>query len=197
MFTGTLWDDPANADLRSLRRENPNAIMAGDVVVIPDLRQTSSTIATGARHRFRRRGVPAKLRFQVLDDGEPVANAPFVLEVDGRTIEGKTTGEGLVEASIQPSASHARLRVQRPAEDDDDEGVLEYDFQLGQLDPADTLSGARQRLVNLGLLPPGGHATESAMADALRTFQALSGLSPTGQLDGATTSKLAHTHDHE
>src|SRR5262249_2099786 len=105
LFPGTLWDDPDNAALREKRRENPNAIGAGAVLVIPDLKQTSTMIATGARHRFQRRGVPAKFRVQVRDDGEPVANAPFTLKVDGKLIEGTTTGEGIVEASIPPNAS--------------------------------------------------------------------------------------------
>ncbi len=132
------------------------------------------------------------------------------------------TGEGIVEASIPPNAISAYLRVELPEataeaaaeeEEEEDEGegdaggereeekeYLEYSFRLGRLEPSDTPRGARQRLVNLGLLPPGGEssgAIDPPTAAALRAFQIQAGLRPTGELDASTATKLAEIHDHE
>lgn len=187
-FPDTVWEHPDNASLRQARKDNPNALLAGDQVVIPDKRSREVTAATGRRHTFRRRGVPAVFRVRVLFGGEPLAKEPFTLDVGGAWIQGTTTEEGVVEAMIPPNAAVARLRV------GDGEDVLEYTFQLGGLDPADSPSGARQRLLNLGYLVE-DETSDTDLAGALSAFQKDSGLSVTGELDGPTADELAARHD--
>ena len=69
-FWETLWNLPENAKLKELRKE-PTVLLAGDVVHIPDLRVQPHDRATGASHRFRRKGVPGHLRLRMTKPDEP------------------------------------------------------------------------------------------------------------------------------
>ena len=60
-FPDTIWAHPDNSELKRLRKD-ANILQPGDVVVIPDLEEGEETGATEEKHRFRRKGVPAKLR---------------------------------------------------------------------------------------------------------------------------------------
>src|SRR5262245_14444374 len=102
-FPDTLWDDAANADLKA-KREEPNVLLPGDVVVIPDKREKSADGGSEKRHRFRRKGVPEKLRLRLLDDeGQPFANQAYRLDIDGQTVNGTTGGDGMIEVPIHPA----------------------------------------------------------------------------------------------
>ena len=57
-FPDTIWNDPANESLRTLRKD-PYVLQPDDEVVVPDLRPKQVVCATGKRHTFRRRGVQA------------------------------------------------------------------------------------------------------------------------------------------
>src|SRR5439155_24351321 len=83
LFWETLWDAPQNEDLKS-KRKDPNSLLEGDSVFIPDLRKKEVSVQTGASYRFRRKGVPGKLALRVaFGNGEPRANARFELTIDG------------------------------------------------------------------------------------------------------------------
>jgi N-acetylmuramoyl-L-alanine amidase len=69
LFWETIWFHPSNAELRSLR-QNANILYPGDEVFIPDMEIKEESVATEQKHRFRRKGVPAKLRLQILKDIE-------------------------------------------------------------------------------------------------------------------------------
>ena len=184
----TIWDDAANAELRAAR-DNSNVLLPGDRVHVPPIRQKKEPGETEMRHRFVRRGEPAYLRLQVLDDDKPVANQPYELTVDGRAFTGTTDAEGKLEAPIPGNARSAHLVV----------GVepkrYEYQLDLGEVDPVDALKGVQQRLWNLGhrTVPTDG-VFGASTEEALRVFQKLNGLSPTGQADDATRQKLRRKH---
>jgi N-acetylmuramoyl-L-alanine amidase len=185
-FPNSIWDDEANAALRELRANNPNALQAGDLLVIPDKRKREHSVAMDARHVFRRKGVPAQFRVKLLIEDEPVANQPYVLRVDGSSIFGVTDGDGVVLESISPAARRAVLTI------GEGEDATEYSFSLGGLDPADTPEGARQRLFNLGY---DAGDTDEELADGLRELQGAEGLAPSGELDAATVARLTALHD--
>src|SRR4051794_16020668 len=63
-FWSTLWELPENAALKEARA-NPEILLPGDRVTIIEKRVKSVPAAAGARHVFRRKGVPAKIRVQV------------------------------------------------------------------------------------------------------------------------------------
>ncbi len=139
----TLWNHSSNADLKT-RRKDPNVLLEGDIVHIPDLTPKQAPGATEKRHKFKLKGVPAKIKVRFLHDGKPRANIPYQLYVDGISSSGKTDRGGFVEARISPGAKQARIVLKDPNRD------IAYNVALGNLDPIDTPSGVAQRLTNLG-----------------------------------------------
>jgi N-acetylmuramoyl-L-alanine amidase len=180
-----IWNAPENAALRELRR-NRNVLSLGDVVLIPDLREETRTGATEQRHRYLRKGVPARIEFRVLRFNRPVKDAKYSLIVDDTVFDGTTDGDGVVRCAIQPNARSAELRVQHEDED------LVYDLNLGAMDPEDELTGTQKRLTNLGYYVPAeehgelGAGTRAAVA----RFQADNGLEPTGEPDDVVRNKI-------
>lgn len=63
----TIWNHPENAALRE-RRGDPNVLNPGDTVFVPERRERYEDRPTEQRHRFRRRGTPAKLRLQIMTE---------------------------------------------------------------------------------------------------------------------------------
>lgn len=173
----TLWNHPSNAELRRLRQD-PSVINPGDVVNIPDLQPYQDSGNTEVRHRFRRKGTPAKVKVQIKRNDEPRANQPYSLDVDGKLQSGKTDGQGMVEMNIPPNATRGILRV---GEGKDQEI---YRIQLGTVDSVDTEFGAKGRLNCLG------YDTDQELADVLKQFQAKEELEQTGELDTTTQNKL-------
>lgn len=174
----TIWDHGANAELKQLRKD-PSVINPGDIVRIPDIQIRQETGATEQRHRFRKKGTPAKVKIQVKRNDEPRANVPYKLEIDGKLKTGTTDGQGMVEMQIPPNARRGELRVGTGND------MEVYPFQLGAVDSIDTEDGARQRLRNLGF-----DADAESFAELLKAFQGKHKIQATGQLDQATQDKL-------
>ncbi len=136
----TVWNLSQNSQLRSLRPD-PNLIYPGDEVFIPDLTEKQETKAVEARHRFVLKGVPAKLRIRVLNNGEPFENRKWKCRIDGAWQDGTTDGEGNLEVRVHPGCGDGLLQI--------DQGP-EYTLLLRELDPLETISGVQARLNNLG-----------------------------------------------
>jgi hypothetical protein len=179
-FVDTLWNHPDNAQLKELRKD-PTVLMAGDVVSIPDKREGKKSISTGARHSFKRKGVPAKFKTRLLIGSEPRKNLAYTLLVDGKVLSGQTDGDGVIEQSIPPSATSATLVLR------DGDVEERYEIALGHMDPISEPSGVQARLQALGFT--GGDPDEGAR-QAVRAFQRHHGLDPSGELDDATRDKL-------
>ncbi|MBS1812078.1 MAG: peptidoglycan-binding protein [Acidobacteria bacterium] len=221
-FWETLWNHPKNAELKQ-KRTDPNILKEGDVLFIPDKELKEESCATDQKHKFKIKGVPAKLKLKVMeppkaedkpaeenatgaDDGshvedpdynpepiqdEPVKNAPFRLEIDGKVVkEGSTDGEGQIEVELPPNAREGRLVI-RPGTPE--ERVLP--LNLGGMDPISEISGVRMRLSNLGFpcASTGDELTDD-LASALRMFQQNNELDVTGKIDAATKDKLKQLH---
>ena len=183
----TLWD--ANPALKSLRG-NPNVLLPGDVVRIPAPRDRNETCATSRKHTFIRKGSPAKFRLVLEQHNIPLADRPYILEVDGRIYEGRTDSTGLLEVSISPTARAGRVRLP--------EDGLECPLQFGHLDPATEVTGVQQRLQNLGFLEiePTGEMDDETRT-ALAFFQSSVNLPPSGELDDATRQRLLEMQDQQ
>jgi hypothetical protein len=176
-FWETLWDHGNNADLKS-RRKDPNVLQAGDVVHIPDLRLNEESCATEQTHKFKLKGVPAKLKIRVLKKGQPRKNTKYRLIIDGVSRQGTTDSAGFVKESLPPAAREGRLYVGDGA----DQQV--FVLRFGAVDPLDTDEGVAGRLHNLG------YSISGDMRGAVTKFQADNGLRATGQVDDATRDKL-------
>lgn len=185
-FPDTIWNHPGNAGLRG-KRQSMNQLYPGDEVFVPDLQKRVETGGTDSVHKFKRKGVPARIKMQLKKLGEPRKNEKYVLNIDGNIVEGTLDGEGKFEHFIPPDAKSGQLLLNG--------GKEVIPLQIGYLNPADTLSGAQQRLNNLGFFcgNEDGDLDDQTQAAILK-FQQAHKLSETGSLDGATAAKLRELH---
>jgi len=186
LFPETVWSHPENDSLRELRKD-PNILLEGDRVFIPEPRQKTISAATGKRHAFLRKGVPARFRLKVLNGDVPRPNIAFELLIDDEIVlEGKTDGDGVLDVSIPANAKKGVLLL--------DGGNQKIEVSFGHLDPVTEDDGVRQRLFNLGLIKT-LDASNADLAAAVRMFQRINKLKPTGVADADTREKLIETHD--
>ncbi|MFZ2148952.1 MAG: peptidoglycan-binding domain-containing protein [Sedimentisphaerales bacterium] len=187
-FWETLWNLAENAELKR-KREDPNVLLAGDQVFIPDKCEKTEDGATEQRHRFRRKGVPSKIHLVFEKDGEPVANVPYILDIDGNIFSKETNDRGEIIHPIPPNAKKGKLTL---GEGDDAE---EYELHLGHINPLDEISGVQARLNNLGFDCGRADGKMSPKTiEALKAFQDKVGLPATGEVDQATRQALEKEH---
>src|SRR5262245_40305670 len=91
----TIWDHPANRELKSVR-EDPHVLFPGDRVFIPPRGLKEEARCTGRRHDFCVRNDQCQLKITVLSYEKPRANEPYHLIVDGVVKTGTLNGEGLL-----------------------------------------------------------------------------------------------------
>lgn len=192
----TLWNHPENAKLKELRK-NPNILLEGDKVVIPERETKQHPAATEVRHRFETAVEPLELHIKVFNQGFEVFKGDARLIVAGDETPMRQEGE-IFKAPIRADTKSARLEFpvsktqrQRPR----------IDVLPGRLDPIDTLSGQQQRLNNLGyfagFVPPlDPLAQDSQFRWAVEEFQCDQMGPP--QVDGVlgplTQKKLKEVH---
>ena len=186
--TDTIWQ--ANPALAK-KRDDPNVLLDGDEVEIPDAKDKSEPAATAKHHKFVLTPQMALYRLQVFRYEKPFAKRKYVLEVDREIVSAPNvdTGDnGLVEAPIPADAVNAKLTFP------DDE--LEFDLRLGHLDPRDEDSGWRQRLELLGYACGSESegelslATRRALARFQFRFKQEHKLEVTGEADRETLKAL-------
>jgi N-acetylmuramoyl-L-alanine amidase len=211
----TIWNHPENAALKG-RRKDPNLLSPGDVVHIPDLRVQEKDCATDAKHTFTVKGARARFRIKLLSEkkdpqktagasggeaayedpdfktksrtDEPLANVPYVLDVDGKLIDGVTGADGVIDVPIPPGARRAKLTLNPGTPQE-----KIYECPLGSMNPIEETSGVTRRLNNLGFFC--GDDLESPESKAaISLFQESFGLPITGKLDDATRNKLKEAH---
>ena len=181
----TVWN--ANPDLQKLRN-NPNVLMPGDIVIIPDRAIKEVPCATEQRHRFLKKGTRARFRLIVEDFDAPLANRRYVLSVGSDIFQGTTDDDGLLQASIDPTITTGHLSMP-------DDG-LEFSLHLGYLDPLEEITGVQHRLQNLGFYDGKlDGVVNDELHDAIADFQASVGLGATGELDDNTRQILFARQD--
>lgn len=187
-FWQTLWDDPANTELKSIRKQ-PNVLMPGDRLSVPPLRPKLEPGATEMRHRFVRRGEPSHFATRILDQDEPRANQPFKLVIDEKqTITGFTDPEGKIDVPIPGTARLGLLTV------GDDPDILKLNIRFGGLDPVETCTGLQTRLKNLGFACEVTGNPDAQTMDAVNEFRDSVGLAHSPELDDETRNKLKEKH---
>jgi hypothetical protein len=186
-FWETLWNLPENSNLKQ-KRKNPNILMEGDTIVIPDRRIQQMSAATEERHRYRRKGVPSKFRLRLLAEGKPRSNLAYKLDVDGKIIIGKTDSDGLISETIPPGAKTGKLTIQGDIVDE------KYIVNFGHLNPVEEITGVQHRLANLGYDCEVTGFLDEQTTVALKTFQGDNQLDTSGQLDEPTRKKIQDEH---
>lgn len=183
----TIWNRPENAELRSLRPD-PNILFPGDRVFVPEKTARVVPVETGHEHVFVLRRSKVFLELSLQLDGEPLANKRYSLSFGAQQVRGSTDGKGTLKELIEPDVESGTLRLDDP--------VVEWDLEIGHLDPATEVSGVQARLNNLG--HPCGEVDGVVGARtraALRQFQSRHGLKPTGAIDAVTSNALRSAHD--
>jgi len=138
----TIWNHPNNAALKHIRKD-PGILLPGDRVHIPDIKPKTVELSSGRRHRIVVAGQKIDLHLRMCDaDGAPIANAKYQLLIGNRRLPGTTNHDGQLVISVPAEAAEARLQSIETGET--------YSLHLGQMDPPETPSAVRKRLVNLG-----------------------------------------------
>lgn len=199
-----LWNLPENAALKA-KRKNPNVLMTGDIVYIPDLKPKQESRPASARHQFVLKGVPEKLHITLLDyNHKPRPNLDYIIVIDGNARRGKTDASGGIKESIPPNAKTGKLTFAAPANVDSTGKPIPgktknqvMKLQLGNLNPISEVSGLKARLANLGFYKgPIDENLDAATKQAISAFQKKKGLPVTGVLDDATKAQVQKIHGH-
>jgi N-acetylmuramoyl-L-alanine amidase len=186
-----LVDDPANAEVMA-KRPNPDVLVEGDVLVVPDRVPKVIQVASGAHHKLRVSQLVVLLKVVVHDDsGAALAGKKYHLTVGTALFEGATGSDGSIEHAIPPAARSGTLDLWLTNEP----GIEAYRFplELGALEHESIDRACWSRLENLGFVVD--HRVGAA--DAVRGFQLREGLDVTGELDDGTRAALRRAHEGE
>src|SRR5262249_44370257 len=188
----TIWDHAQNADLRQ-KRQNPNVLLPGDRLYIPDKELKSESRSTDRQHAFQIKRQRLKLRLVIEDQYEkPIANAPCELHVESESYQVTTDGSGKIEQEIPTTAETARLIIKSKETALD---ALVIPIKIGHLDPVDERTGQQARLANLGYYTgPIDGQENPAFRLAVEEFQCDHGLAVDGVCGSQTQAKLKLVH---
>jgi len=192
-----IWDDGANAQLKQ-KRQNPNILFPGDIVVILDIELKQLDKSTEQTHNFVLDAGTVKLQLIVKDDEDkPYASCRYELKIDDKKFDGTTDGSGKIVQDISADATSGEIALY--SKDGETENVITvFKLELGHLDPVAEATGIQARLNNLGFFCGKVDGIIGPMTgDALKAFQEKNGLSVTGAADEATKNKLSQLHDWE
>ena len=88
-----ILDHPENRHLRDQNRET-SILNPGDIVTLPERSTKTVSGSTDQRHRFIYRGRFTTLRMKFHGMEGPLADEPYLLEVEDRQYQGQLDGEG-------------------------------------------------------------------------------------------------------
>jgi N-acetylmuramoyl-L-alanine amidase len=187
----SIYDAPENESLRVLR-PNPQVLLPGDVVVIPDVELPGTPLSLDKRTIMarRKRGVQPLRIVLRREDGAPLAGQEYQLTFDGGNVRGKTDAKGLLREEIPVGVINVQLKA----------GIHSRTLVVGFLDPLDDtpgqeITGVQERLRNLGYYNgPIDGATNGDLAQGLTQFQSDQRLPETGEADQETQEKLLEVH---
>jgi len=182
LFADTIWNHPNNKDLKD-KRKDPNVLLPGDMVYIPDKRLREYSEATNQVYKYKLKNTPKPFRIRLMNIEKPVKDTQYLLSIDGvEQPPGKTDGDGWLKCSIPSNAKRAKLKL---------EGDIEFDLHLGEMDPVDETYGVQRRLRNLGFFDgsPSGNLDEKTKS-AIAAFQLSQGMEGTGELSSDVRDRL-------
>lgn len=185
----SVWMSGDNADLRKARPD-PNILMPGDILVVPDPKPKTYHLATGERHRIALKVPKKELRLRILlHKDEPLAGTSYTLTVDeeDEPRQGTTDGDGVLKELIRFDRTGALLEI------DDRRFRLRFNYlNPFPATPKESVIGVSSRLACLGYEAGAASRPDSAaLASALALYQTDASIDATGKLDSATNDKLA------
>jgi hypothetical protein len=188
----TIWNHENNADLRTLR-ENPNILLPGDQVFIPDKTGKRVEIKTAQSTKFQVIVDKLLLRL-VLEEqfGGPLSGAECEVRVDGSVRKSTTDDKGVLEATVPATVQDIEVIIKEKGAPL--EGVS-IPVRVGHLDPVAEPTGQAARLNNLGYFAGPIEAIDAGLlASAVEEFQCDNGLTVDGKCGPLTLAKLRKAH---
>ncbi len=188
----TIWDHAQNAEVKK-KRQNPNVILPGDRLFIPDKEVKEESGGTEKRHRFQVTAEKLTLRLALEDlYRKPIANAKCELRVENDVFTLTTSGQGKIEQDIKPTDERAFLTIKDPQTPVNE---IQIPVMIGHLDPVEEVSGQKTRLANLGYYAGRIDGQDDpAFRLAVEEFQCEHGLTVDGVCGPKTQSKLKTVH---
>jgi hypothetical protein len=163
---------------------DPNQLVAGDLLYVPDETSPLPFYACGQENHYRARIPYAEVVVELHDEsGAPLRATAYRVVGAGVDLSGRTDGAGVLRCRVPVSTRMVTVSLLASG------AMLEW--WVGDLDPIDTDAGVRQRLTNLGFLHPEPDVLEDDVtASAIRWFQRAESLEVTGMIDTATRERL-------
>lgn len=181
-----IWNHPDNCRLRE-QSENPNILLPGDELFIPQRETKTYRGITDQRHCFQVKKNSVLLRLRLTLNGRPIANEPYCLKVDDCLISGQTDTDGFISEKIPVQPRMAILKMV--------EQNWSIQLALGDLAPANTPLGVAERLRNIGLYSDAAVNNMSpSLQSAIAMFQKEHGLTESQEIDNETVRKLVEMH---
>lgn len=187
----TIWNHPENAKLKADRKEL-YILSPKDMVFIPPKTLKKLPVNSGELIELQQQSAMEKLRIRFLHyDDTPRTDLPYLVSIKTSKndiwpdAQGKTDAAGFVIVDVPPNATFAEILL---GEGEDQEI---HDFDLGFVNPIDTVSGVKARLNNLGF--ECGEETEEMnelTIGAIKVFQRRYGLEVNGERDDKTLALL-------
>lgn len=140
-----ILSHPENAELKKLRK-NPNILLAGDRVFIPDPEPKEEVASTEKRTTFQLATGRLELHVKVNDQGFQPFKGDVEFKAGPVPIPMAPKGDTF-EAPLDPRTKQAVLQFPISKTE---RARLPITVEPGRLDPIETLSGQQQRLNNLG-----------------------------------------------
>lgn len=188
----TLWNHPKNALLKQ-KRHNPNTLVPGDVLFIPDKQQRQVSRSTGNTHHFAISAPRVRLRIVLLIEGREPKQAECWWDAPGKNDTLYSDGDGLIEQEIPVTLANGDLRVYDP--ESTYESAPMFHAKVGYLYPVEEPQGQMARLHNMGYyLGPEGQIDPYAFRSALEEFQCDYGLPVSGKCDASTRQRLVEVY---
>jgi N-acetylmuramoyl-L-alanine amidase len=185
----TVYDHPDNRPLRE-SRGNPNQLVPGDVVAIPEKQEKVLHLQTGREHLLMVRAQKTRLRIKYAGTHP----AQYELRIGTKTMRGSVPADGVIDENISPTEAGGELVVTPIGVAGSTPG--RWSLRIGSMQPIDSLVGVQQRLNNLALFAgeEDGRMSEATM-EAIKTFKRMQGVpDPTGELDDATRLSILAEH---
>jgi len=182
-----IWSHPENARLRA-SRPGGHMLAAGDYLELPEGKHPApAAVRIGSDTTIVATIPKVKVELVLASEEGPLSGERWHIEANGESAEGTTGPDGKVSFEVRVTTERVQLVL-------DVRGQCR-EIVVGGLDPATTVSGAIQRLDNLGYDAGPIASTLSDQAErALVAFQRKSGLVPSGRLDEETIAALVAAH---
>lgn len=160
----------AQPDSLRKKRPNPEILMPGDEIVLPDKIEEKHSAKDKKAHKYEEDTALPEVRVKLLSAGTPLADRTFTVMADPAPSTGatlgtvKSDGEGAVKFHVEPATKKVTLACADPP--------FVIVLRLGHLRPVTEPGGVEQRLDNLNYRVPAAPPAAPADSEAEKKAKA-------------------------